>query len=120
VSSQVYGLLIALNGVMIIVLQPMTLAWVQRFDRYRVLMAGAVLTGLGFWMTGLAHAATGYAVSIAVWTVGEIIMAPIGPAIVADMAPTALRGASVPVPSGRHAFSPGSWRPSAMAVWPGP
>ena len=92
VSSQLYGTLIALNGILIIVLQPLSLRIIERRRRAVMLAAGAALTGLGFSLSAVLHTPPGYAVGIAVWTLGEIAFIPIGPTVVADLAPPELRG----------------------------
>jgi MFS family permease len=92
-SPASYGLLIALNGVLIFLLQPLLSRALSPFPRHRVLCASAALLGIGFGMTALVHSVAGYVVSITVWTVGEIIMAGLGPAVAADAAPPAQRGA---------------------------
>jgi MFS family permease len=88
-----YGSLIALNGVLIFLLQPAVSRKLAPYPRHRVLAAAAALVGLGFGMTALVHTLPGYALSIAVWTLGEIVMAGIGPTVAADAAPPAQRGA---------------------------
>ncbi|HET9753455.1 MAG TPA: MFS transporter, partial [Myxococcales bacterium] len=92
-SAASYGSLIALNGVLIFLLQPALSRALSPYPRHRVLSAAAALVGIGFGMTGLVHSLGGYVVSIAVWTVGEIVMAGLGPAVAADAAPPAQRGA---------------------------
>jgi MFS family permease len=87
-----YGALIAINGVLIVVLQPLATRLVQRYRRAHVLAVGAALGGLGFGMTGLGHSVLFYAFTIVVWTLGEIAFSPVAPAVVADLAPRELRG----------------------------
>jgi MFS family permease len=88
-----YGSLIALNGVLIFLLQPLVSRLLSPHPRHRVLAAAALLVGAGFGMTGLVRTIPGYVASIAVWTLGEIVMAGIGPAVAADAAPPSRRGA---------------------------
>jgi MFS family permease len=88
-----YGSLIALNGVLIFLLQPLVSRVLAPHPRHRVLAAAAALVGTGFGMTALAHTLPGYALCIAVWTLGEIVMAGIGPTVAADAAPPSQRGA---------------------------
>jgi MFS family permease len=92
-SPQVYGALIAENGVLIVTLQPLLSRLTARFPRYRVLAFAAALAGCGFGLTGFVSGIPGYAVSIAVWSLGEIVMAGLGPAVTAGAAPAHLRGA---------------------------
>ena len=51
-----------------------------------------MLAGIGFGLTAFVSAPAGYALTIGIWTFGEIAMAPLTPAIVADKAPPDLRG----------------------------
>lgn len=92
ISPSVYGGLISINGALIVVLQPAVGKLSLRFSRSRTLAVAALITGLGFGLTGLARTPLGYGVSVAVWTLGEIIMAGISPSVVADLAPPELRG----------------------------
>jgi len=92
-SPATYGALIALNGVLIFALQPFVARALAGFPRHRVLAFAAVLVGVGFGLTAMMQTAQGFALSIAVWTLGEILMAGIGPAVAADAAPARLRGA---------------------------
>jgi MFS family permease len=93
VSPRTYGLLIALNGALVVAFQPFASSRARRMRRSRALVAGALLTGLGWGINGVAHGTIGmYAAAIVVWTVGEIVLVPILPALVADLAPATLRG----------------------------
>ena len=92
-SPASYGSLIALNGVLIVVLQPILSRLLRRFPHHRVLAVSAVLVGAGFGLTSLMRTIAGFAIAIAVWSLGEIVMAGIGPAVAADAAPPRLRGA---------------------------
>ena len=87
-----YGGLIAINGVLIVFLQPFATRLVQRYRRAHVLAVGAALGGLGFGLTGLGHSVLFYGFTIVVWTLGEIAFSPVAPAVVADLAPRELRG----------------------------
>ncbi|HEX2568154.1 MAG TPA: MFS transporter [Polyangia bacterium] len=87
-----YGGLIAINGVLIVTLQPLVTRLVQRYPRAQVLALGAALTGVGFGLTGLGHSALFYAFTIVVWTLGEMALSPVAPAVVADLSPRELRG----------------------------
>ncbi len=91
-SGRAFGLLIAVNGLLIITLQPSVGRLIANRPRSRVLALATLLVGTGFGMTALARSAGGYAASIAVWTFGEMMLLPITPGIVADLAPAELRG----------------------------
>lgn len=98
-----YGLVMAINGLLIVGLQPSMTALVTalrpapdgsnaaRFDPSRVMSLSAVLVGGGFGLYVFGTVA-GYGVGIVVWTLGEIIMAPVNAGVVAAIAPVAHRG----------------------------
>ena len=89
-----YGVLIALNGVEIVLLQPFIGSLMGQFRRSRVLAVSALLVGGGFAINAFAGivGVPLYALSIGVWTLGEILLSPVAPAVVADLAPGSLRG----------------------------
>lgn len=87
-----FGPLIALNGVLIVLVQPFATSFVERYPRSQVLAASSLLMGIGFGLPMIAQTVPAYALSILIWTLGEIGMAPITPTIVADLAPTSHRG----------------------------
>ncbi|MFI9269535.1 MDR family MFS transporter [Kitasatospora sp. NPDC052896] len=92
-STARYGLVIGLNGLLIVVLQIPVTRLVKHHDRTRLLVAGALLTGWGFGLTAFAGAsALCYAASVAVWTVGEIVQAPASMGLVAELSPAGARG----------------------------
>jgi len=87
-----YGTIIALNGALIVLVTVPLTRWLQRYPRSRVLAMSSAFLGLGFGATMWASTPTEYAATVVVWTVGEVIGAAVGPAIVADLSPPALRG----------------------------
>lgn len=91
VSKQSYGLIIALNGVMIVLLQMPMSAWLSHFDRTNVLVVSALLHAVGFGMFGLVTTEGAFAVAVAIWTIGEICQVPTLMPIVAELAPTEMR-----------------------------
>jgi MFS family permease len=92
VSATGFGFLMALNGALIVVLQPLASRWISARDPGRVMAAGCALIGLGFGMNALHHTVGWYALGIVVWTVGEISYLPVISTVPADLAPEALRG----------------------------
>ncbi|MBI5759266.1 MAG: MFS transporter [Planctomycetales bacterium] len=91
-SPATYGAILAVNGVLIVLLQPVLTRWLAASDPIRVLAAASVIQGVGFFIHGLSSSVSAHAVAVAVWTVGEIISAPTSAALVANMAPPHLRG----------------------------
>ncbi|MFP3989405.1 MFS transporter [Streptomyces sp. E11-3] len=92
ISRAHFGLAMALNGVLIIVVQPLTGPWVARHDPTRVLAAGTAVVATGFALTAFVHDARGLALTVAVWTAGEIVVAGTLPTIVAALASRELQG----------------------------
>ncbi|HEU4675838.1 MAG TPA: MFS transporter, partial [Motilibacteraceae bacterium] len=87
-----YGTAVAVNGLLIVLLTVPATAWLTRFARSRVLAVAAVLVGGGFALTAVAGSWGAYAGTVVVWTLGEILNAPVSSAVVADLAPSHARG----------------------------
>ncbi|WP_329495881.1 MFS transporter [Kitasatospora herbaricolor] len=93
ISSTQYGLVIGLNGLLIVLLQIPVTRLMEGRDRTALLVASALLTGWGFGLTALAgSSAMFFAVTVAVWTIGEIMNAPTMMGLVAELSPTHARG----------------------------
>ncbi|MFH1418191.1 MAG: MFS transporter [Planctomycetota bacterium] len=86
-----YGKIIALNGLLIVLLQLPLTAFLARFRRGNVMVVGALLNAVGFGLTALAVNLSHFALTIVIWTLGEIMAAPYSHAIVSDLAPARLR-----------------------------
>ncbi|MGR6921761.1 MDR family MFS transporter [[Actinomadura] parvosata] len=91
-SSQEFGLAMAMNGILIVIVQPLVSGWLGRMDPARTFALGVAVMAAGFAMTAFVTSTLGLAVTIAIWTAGEIITAGIPGAIVAALAPAELRG----------------------------
>jgi len=91
-SEATYGAILSVNGVLIVLLQPGLTRWLGRLDLIFVLAAASLVTGVGFFAHGLSTSVFAHGVAVAIWTIGEIMAAPTGATIVANMAPTHLRG----------------------------
>ena len=87
-----YGLIAALNGLLIVVLQPWVSNRLVRADRMRWMALAQTVMAVGFGLTIFAATVATFAASVAVWTLGEILMAGLLVATVADLAPPEARG----------------------------
>jgi MFS family permease len=87
------GWLLGLNGVLIVIAQPIALRFVRGFSDRQWLAAGAALTGIGLGVNALAGGAPVYAVSAVLWTLGEIGFSSATPALIAERSPIDRRGA---------------------------
>ena len=87
-----YGAAMAVNGILIVVLQPLLLNAIGRRGRGAVLFVAMLLQAIGFGITAFADTFAVHVVAITVWTLGEILQAGQLGALVAAIAPAHLRG----------------------------
>ncbi|WP_248959513.1 MDR family MFS transporter [Sphaerisporangium perillae] len=87
-----YGLAMAVNGVLIVVVQPLVSHWLAKRDASATLALGMAVVAVGFAFTAFVSTTAGYAVTVAVWTLGEVITAGMAGTLVATLAPAHLRG----------------------------
>ena len=86
-SPSQYGAVIALNGALIVLVTVPLSRWLQAYPTARVLAISSVFIGVGFGATAWASSVPAYAATVVVWTVGEVIGAAVGPAVVANLSP---------------------------------
>jgi MFS family permease len=87
------GLLFAINTVIIIVVEvPLNTAMADWAHRH-ALALGALLIGIGFGALVLIDGVMGAALTVVVWTFGEMIFLPASAAFVSDIAPREQAGA---------------------------
>ena len=91
-STAVFGALMSLNGLVVTAIELPFSAVTRRFPARRVIALGSVLLGCGFAATGLVTTAPALAATVIVWTLGEIVSAPIATAYMADISPPHMRG----------------------------
>jgi MFS family permease len=91
-GAAAYGTVMAASGLAVVVLQPAVAGYLGRRDHALVLAVGLLLAGAGIASTGLATSLAGFAATCVAWTLGEIAIASVSGAMVADIAPVALRG----------------------------
>lgn len=91
-TPRVYGLLMAVNGLLIVAFELPLTSITGRAQPHRAIALGFLLAGAGFGLTGVSTTVALLAISIVVWTFGEMISLPIAPAWVADLAPPHARG----------------------------
>jgi MFS family permease len=91
-APSTYGMVLAVNGVLIILLQPLITGWIARFEPSKVLAVATLLFGGAMAIHGIAPIALAHAGAVMVWTIGEIIESPTKSAIVSQMAPVSARG----------------------------
>ena len=91
-SRAVFGALISLNGLLIVLVELPLVGVTRRYPAPGVIAAGVLLTGVGFGLTAVAFSVPALALTVVIWTFGEMIAAPVMNAYVADLAPAHLRG----------------------------
>jgi MFS family permease len=87
-----YGVVVALNGILIVALQPLLLGALGRRARSSLLLVAGVVIGLGLGLTAFADTLVAHLGAVTVWTLGEIVGAGVLGALVATIAPAHLRG----------------------------
>ncbi len=91
-SPELYGLVISINGALIVLLGLPASNRAAHWPRFAALAAASLLLGAGFGITGLASSLGLFALSVGIWTLGEIAAASVAPAVVADLSPAEMRG----------------------------
>jgi MFS family permease len=93
ISAAGFGGLIAINGMLIVLLQPLAGDLIRGRAQPLILAGASLLLAVGFGMNAWVESIAGYVVSVTIWTLGEILFAPASTSLVADLAPPHLRGA---------------------------
>ncbi|MBA4148926.1 MAG: MFS transporter [Verrucomicrobia bacterium] len=91
-APSVYGMLISLNGLLVIVFELPLITFTQRFAARSVIAYGYLLIGVGFALTGVSQSIVAFSFVVVVFTIGEMISFPVLSAYVADLAPPEFRG----------------------------
>ncbi len=91
-SPKTYGMLLSINGAMIVLFELLITSWTQRLPPQPLIALGYGLTGIGFAMTGIADNIPFLAFTVVIWTIGEMTYAPVTGAFVTGLAPERFRG----------------------------
>ena len=103
-SREEIGLLLSVNGILIVVCQIPVTHFMNRFHRVLVIIIGEIAIAIGFGLTTFAETGPLFLTTIIVWTMGEVIQAAFKQSLVADMAPADMRGRYMGVFSLCHAI----------------
>ncbi|MER5917966.1 MFS transporter [Streptomyces sp. NPDC001982] len=87
-----FGTAIALNGVLIVVLQIPVTRFIEHRDPRRLLVVSSLLAGYGFGLTAFAGSVGVFALTVCVWTLAEIVNAPTQTGLVVRLSPVHGRG----------------------------
>ena len=90
--ESIVGMIFTINTLLIVATEvPLNLA-MHRWPHHRALVVGALCTAIGFGASGIATSTFGIALTVVVWTLGEMIVFPVGAAQMADFAPAGRSG----------------------------
>ena len=91
-SATQFGLLLSLNGALLLLVQMPAATRLARRPRSWSLVIAAALNAVGFGATALAHTWVAYAGTVVIWTLGEVVNAPVAMSVSADLAPAGQTG----------------------------
>jgi MFS family permease len=95
VGPGTFAALLSINGLGVVILQPLAGPALARRDLGRLLAASALLIGCGFGVNALAGwlpPLPVYLAGVVLWTMGEVVGFPAGATVVANLSPPELRG----------------------------
>jgi MFS family permease len=87
-----YGWLLSLNAILVVLFQLWITRRVARFPAMQMMALGAFLYGIGFGLYGFGSNFLFFAFAMVIVTLGEMVITPVGQALVALFAPTHMRG----------------------------
>ncbi len=87
-----FGMVIAVNGVLIVALQIPVTRFIEHRDARRLLVASSLLAGYGFGLTAFAGSVGVFVLTVCVWTLAEIVNAPTQTGLVVRLSPVHGRG----------------------------
>ncbi|WP_419997522.1 MFS transporter [Streptomyces boninensis] len=87
-----FGLLIGLNGLLVLTLELPTTAAIARYRPERVLAIGNLLIGAGLALTGLVTDLPLLATTVLIWTLGEMLTSSVSMAYLGSLTPPHLTG----------------------------
>ena len=91
-STAQYGLLLMVNGIIVVLFQYPAARWAGRLPRARGMVLGSLFYAVGWLSMGGVTGFSGAVAAIAVVTIGEIIFTPLTLAMVGRLSPWDRRG----------------------------
>ncbi len=92
VSEAGYGYILSLNAAMVVLFQFAITRRIEHFPPMLMMAAGTALYAIGFAMYGFVGVYSLFLLAMVIITIGEMIVAPVGQALVAKFAPEDMRG----------------------------
>ena len=87
-----YGMLLSTNGLLIVIFELALIAWTQSKPAQPLIALGYALNAVGIALMGFATSMPALFTTVVVWTLGEMIYAPVAGAYVSGLAPERYRG----------------------------
>ena len=125
-SKQMYGWIMAVNGMLIALMEIPISAWMQRYPTRWVIGVGFFICGVGLWLNVFAVSWVIVLISVIIFTLGEMVAMPVASAYLAELSPDEMRGRYAGVMglnwSVGHALAPGlglvvyAWSPAALWI----
>ena len=92
VTEQGFGYILSLNAIMVVLFQFAITRRITRFRPLIVMTVGTLFYAVGFALYGFVSIYPFFLLAMAVITIGEMLVSPVGQAIVARFAPEEMRG----------------------------
>jgi MFS family permease len=92
IDLKTYGRILALNGLLVALTQPWVVPLSEKFGASRVVPLCALVFCGGLALHAFVDSALAHAFVVVVWTAGEVALFPLCNTLVANIAPTPLRG----------------------------
>jgi MFS family permease len=91
-QEQRFGWILSLNAVMVVLFQFPISRRVEKHPPYLVLVIGMLFLVCGFGMFGFVSTYLLFMIAVAILTIGEMLVAPVGQALAASLSPEHMRG----------------------------
>jgi MFS family permease len=87
-----YGSVMALNAVLVVLMSLPLASFFARRSPHTALSIASLLLGVGMGLFSWLTTYPGYVLGVIIWTIGEILYSSISPIVIANIAPSHLRG----------------------------
>jgi MFS family permease len=87
-----FGIILSLNAGMVVLFQFAITRKIEKHPHFVVLTVGTLFYAIGFALYGFVSTYAWFMIAMAIITIGEMFIAPIGSAVAASMAPDHMRG----------------------------
>ncbi len=107
IPENLYGLLPATNGIMIVLMQLGITAWTRKHSSHSMLAVGSAFYGIATFSIAFMTGFWGFWVSMVLLTIGEMILVPTSSTYAANLAPEDMRGRYLSLYSMTHGLAYG-------------